>query len=435
MPKGALLRLGLFQMGAGTVSVLLLGVLNRVLRVEMGADLLLVGVVLGGGHYLGAVSAIPFGYLSDRHPIAGLHRVPYIFGGVTVAGLALAFSPWVVRQLAEGGGPLWATLGLLFFLLEGVATYVAGTAYLSLITDRTSEAERGRATAFVWTFLMVGILVGVALSAAALGVYSFERLSRLFAASAVGVFVLAAVALWRQEPRRGTHLSPAESVSFGESLRRLIRSRQTRLFFAFLVVGLFSTFMQDVLLEPFGGEVLGLSIRATSMFNAYLMVGTIAAMWWGGVWLIPRRGKAEATALGAWIQVAAFGLLAACAALNLVWLSFAAVSVLGFGMGLFTVGGVALMMDMTQAGQAGLFVGSWTLAQALARGPAAIAGGGLHDLAVALGAAPGGAYAAVFVAEAMGLALAVYLLSQVGVPRFRQEVAGLGAAMAQAMDG
>ncbi len=48
MSRRALFRLGLFQLGAGAVSVLFLGVLNRVLRVEMGLDLLLVGVVLGG---------------------------------------------------------------------------------------------------------------------------------------------------------------------------------------------------------------------------------------------------------------------------------------------------------------------------------------------------------------------------------------------------
>ena len=49
MSRRALLRLGLFQLGAGAASVLFLGVLNRVLYVEMGLDLLLVGVVLGVG--------------------------------------------------------------------------------------------------------------------------------------------------------------------------------------------------------------------------------------------------------------------------------------------------------------------------------------------------------------------------------------------------
>jgi len=59
MSRGALLRLGLFQLAAGGISVLFLGVLNRVLRVELGLDLFTVSLLVGGGHYLGALVAIP----------------------------------------------------------------------------------------------------------------------------------------------------------------------------------------------------------------------------------------------------------------------------------------------------------------------------------------------------------------------------------------
>src|SRR3990170_4432437 len=143
MSRRALFRLGLFQLGAGAVSVLFLGVLNRVLRVEMGLDLLLVGVVLGGGHYLGALAAIPFGYYSDRHPIRGLYRTPYVVAGITAVCLALATAPFVVRELAARGGGLWVVAGFVFFIVEGIGTYIAGTAYLALITDLTTESERG----------------------------------------------------------------------------------------------------------------------------------------------------------------------------------------------------------------------------------------------------------------------------------------------------
>ena len=432
MTRPWLIRLGLFQLGAGAISVLLLGVLNRVLRVEMGADLFLIGVVLGGGHYLGALAAIPLGYYSDHHPIHGLHRIPYVLIGITVVCLTLAAAPWVAVQLAVNGGWLWAVATFLFFLLEGIGTYVAGTAYLSLIADRTPEAERGRAVATVWTLLMVGILVGVFYSVLALKEYSFTALGVSFAAAACAVFALALIALWRQEKKETA--PPQPSGSLRAAVQMLFASRQTRYFFAFLVVGLFSTFMQDVILEPFGGEVLGLSVRATSLFNAYLMAGVISAMWLGGVRLIPRYGKATVTAAGALAQVSAFALLALSSLAHSAWLASAAIVALGFGMGLFTVGGVSLMMDMTQSSRTGLFVGAWTLAQALARGPAAIAAGGLHDLARVAGGTPATAYAAVFVVEAAGLVLAVWLLTKVGVPRFRQEISQLGTVLAQAMD-
>ncbi|HHH83603.1 MAG TPA: hypothetical protein ENL35_11540, partial [Chloroflexi bacterium] len=74
MKRRRFLRLGLFQMAAGGLSVLFLGVLNRVMRVELGMDLLTVSLLVGGGHYLGAVIAIPFGYYSDRHPLGGYRR-------------------------------------------------------------------------------------------------------------------------------------------------------------------------------------------------------------------------------------------------------------------------------------------------------------------------------------------------------------------------
>ena len=128
MSRRSLFRLGLYQLGAGIVSVLLLGVLNRVLRVEMGLDLLVVGIVVGGGHYLGALAAMPFGYFSDRHPFWGLHRTPFIIGGIGLVCLALAAAPFVVRELAMRGGGIWVAGAFVFFLLEGIATYIAGTA-------------------------------------------------------------------------------------------------------------------------------------------------------------------------------------------------------------------------------------------------------------------------------------------------------------------
>ena len=86
-------------------------------------------------------------------------------------------------------------------------------------------------------------------------------------------------------------------------------------------------------------------------------------------------------------------------------------------------------MDITQGG---LFVGAWTLAQALTKGPQRrFANRGLPNAAQALGAKPVGAYAAMFLVEAVGLALAAWL---VGVPRFCQEVAQFSTVVTQTVD-
>lgn len=416
------------------MSVLLLGVLNRILRVEMGLDLLLVGVVLGGAHYLGALVAIPFGYYSDRHPLRGFYRTPYILAGIMVVCLALAAAPYLARGLAAHSSLPWAAGTFLFFLAEGICTYVAGTAYLALITDLTDEGERGRAVALIWTLLMVGILVGVLYTVLTLSQYSFEALALSFLLAGGGVLGLSLLALWRQEQRVKAQDPLKEASSLSASMKALFKSRQTRFFFAFLVVGLFATFLQDIVLEPFGGEVLQLSVRETSLFNAYLLVGLIGAMWLGGARLMPRFGKAWVTLAGAWVQIVGYGLLAATAWMEQAMLAPPAVLVLGVGMGWFTVGGVSLMMDMTQTGQTGLFIGAWTLASALARGPASVIASAIFTIVQRLGADSATAYATVFIFATICLVLAIRLLREVGVQRFQREMGRLGEVLTQVVD-
>jgi BCD family chlorophyll transporter-like MFS transporter len=396
------------------------------MRVDLGLDLFTVSVLIGGGHYLGALIAIPFGHFSDTHPIAGYRRTVYVLLGALGTALVLVVSPRVALWLA--GAPTLPNilLGFAFFLLKGVATYVAGTAYLALITDRTTPDERGQATGLVWTLLMVGIIgtgVGVGI---AMREYAYDSLVALFWVGAGVSIALSLVALWRQEPRRRATVS-RHKVSLAEALRTVVRNRDSRAFAVFLIVGHFSFFMYDVILEPFGGEVFGLSLAETTRFNAYLGLGLVGAMLFGGMWLIPRWGKRRVTALGCWIMVGAFAGLSACGLLGVSRTLPLVIALLGLGAGGYTVGGVALMMDMTISQHTGLLVGAWTLVQALARGPSSVVGGGLVSILVSWGATPGQAYGAVFASEAVGLLLAIVLLRRVVVERFHQSVESFGA--------
>jgi BCD family chlorophyll transporter-like MFS transporter len=154
----------------------------------------------------------------------------------------------------------------------------------------------------------------------------------------------------------------------------------------------------------------------------------------GGLRLIPRYGKPRITAVGVGLQVAAFALLAwASAAEQAAWVAPGILG-LGLGAGLFTVGGVALMMDMTAAEHTGLFVGAWTLIQATAKGPASIAGGALVQTIMNAGATAGQAYGAAFALEGLGLLASLYCLARVGVRSFQREVADFGALVAEAGD-
>jgi BCD family chlorophyll transporter-like MFS transporter len=204
-------------------------------------------------------------------------------------------------------------------------------------------------------------------------------------------------------------------------------NRQARWFGAFLFTSMFSYFMQDVLLEPFGGEVFQLSASETTRFNAYMGVGVVSGMLLGGMRLIPKRGKRPVTAFGIILMILSFSALAAAALFGSARSLPLIILILGLGAGFFTVGGVALMMDMTSREYTGLFVGAWTLLQALAKGPTAIAGGAIQSALVALGGSPAQAYAGVFILEAVGLVLGLVFLGQVAVESFRGDVESFGS--------
>lgn len=418
-----ILRLALYQFWLGAVSVLMLGTLNRILRVEMGLDLVQVGLLLGGAHYLAALVSIPIGHRSDLRAYWGYHRLPYIVVGTALAVLTVMVAPWIALFVAQDPTPVRLALAFVFFFLEGLGVNGGATVYLALVTDRTREAERGRVVSVIWTMMMVGILVGALGGAAYLKNYSFDRLVTLFGFAACGVAALTAIALWRLDRRRVDE--PSALPSLGTSLLILRRSRQTRLFFGFLLLGLFFHFLQDVILEPFGGEVLGLSVRQTTLFNAYNMVGVIAGLLGGGALVIPRVGKKGMTAVGNLIGVVAFGFLAVLAMRRdpgpVAW----AILLMGLGTGAFTVGGVSLMMDLTVDHQAGLFIGTWTLAQALAKFGSSVMSGVIHDLVVYTGGASHVAYAIIFGVEAVGMLLVTWLLLRVNVASFRREVSDL----------
>ena len=433
MSRVQLLRLGLFQMSAGGLSVLFLGVLNRVMRVEMGIDLFIVGLIVGGGHYLGALTAIPFGHYSDTHRVAGYHRTIYILLGVLIGGLVLLSSPWVANWLSQSSTSLNMLLAFAIFLLEGTSTFIAGTAYLALIADRTTRSERGRATAAVWTLMMVGIILTGVFAGIFMPKYQFDRLVTLFAIGFIVSTSLAIFALWGQERRLSGRL-PGPRSSLREALLMVVHSRQSRRFAAFLIVGMFSYFMQDVILEPFGGEVFGLEPAITTRFNAYMGIGVIFGMILGGIRLIPSRGKRWVTSAGCWIMIVAFTWLASRGFLHMSRGMPLNILLLGLGAGLFTVGGVALMMDMTSSKHTGLFVGAWTLVQALAKGPASVVSGGLQSVILSSGALPGQAYGVVFLLEAVGLLLAIIILRRVRVKSFQSEVGWFGEAAAAGID-
>jgi len=106
--------------------------------------------------------------------------------------------------------------------------------------------------------------------------------------------------------------------------------------------------------------------------------------------------------------------------------------IFGVGFGVFTVGGVSLLMAMSRERQAGTYLALWSAIQLVSRGAGIAAGGALRDLALALTGSFTGTYAIVFWVEALGVLGCIALLRRVDVAGFAAGRQAVDAAEALA---
>ncbi len=78
------------------------------------------------------------------------------------------------------------------------------------------------------------------------------------------------------------------------------------------------------------------------------------------------------------------------------------------------------MLDLTAAETAGTFIGAWGLAQAMSRGLATVLGGGILNISKMIFDSPAIAYSMVFLAQGLGMVLAIYCLRQINIQEFKE---------------
>ena len=440
------LRLGLFQACLGCLAVVFTGMFNRIMISELAFPGLLVGGALAFEQFV-APARVLFGQMSDRHPLAGRRRVPYVLLGaalfclLAVVAVPLIFHVGAILPTGEQPRVAIAIAALCgLFALYGLSISLASTPYLALVIDRTSEAERPRAVGLIWCMLTVGIVVGAI--AISISLRSLDGVSdpavlqpvlmRFMATLAVIVFTLTVVATWGmerpREPRasmEGQASSRDDSVTLRQSWALITSSRQVLIFFGFLILFTLGLFLQDPILESYGAQVFGMPIAATAQLNAFWGIGTLVGLLVAGLWIVPRLGKLPTARLGCQLIAGSLlllllsGLSRSVPLLQLVMLLF------GLSAGVGTNSALCLMLDLTLPEAAGTFVGVWGLAQALSRALGKVLGGGLFDLGQALplpfGPGPYPAFALVLLVELFITLGALVLLERVNVHRFRQD--------------
>ena len=388
LPMGQLVRLSLFQVSVGMAMVLLLGTLNRVMIVELSVPATIVALMIALPVLVAPFRAL-LGFRSDTHRSAiGWKRIPYLWFGSLwqMGGLAIMPFALIVLSGDQTVGPDWAgeVLAGLAFLMTGLGMHMTQTAGLALASDRATDETRPRVVALLYVMLLVGMGLSSVIAGWLLQDFSPLRLVRVVQGCAVVTMVLNLVALWKQEKVRP--MSRAERAAarprFADAWADLMRGGQAGRLLCVVAIGTFGFGMQDVLLEPYGGEILGLSVSATTLLTALSATGALLAFLISARWLGAGRDPMRLAARGLLLGIAAFSAVVFAGPLASAPLFFAGAFGIGFGGGLFAVSTLTAAMTLPADGTAGrgLALGAWGAAQATATGLAIAAGGALRDL-------------------------------------------------------
>jgi MFS transporter, BCD family, chlorophyll transporter len=420
VPLSRLLRLSLFQVTVGMALVLLVGTLNRVMIVELQVPAALVGIMLALPLLFAPFRAL-IGFRSDHHRSAlGWRRVPYIWKGTLLQFGGFAIMPFALLVLSGFGeaidAPVWigrAAAGLAF-LLVGAGLHMVQTVGLALATDLVREEDHPNVVGLMYVMLLVGMIGSAWVFGWLLQDYSPLRLIQVIQGAAVVTIVLNAVALWKQEPRnRERANAPQPRGNFKASLRRLTAAPGMTLLLAIIALGTAGFGMADVLLEPFGGQALAMSVADTTRLTVVLAAGSLVGFAFASWWLGRMAGSAaRMAAAGAAIGMPAFGLILYAAGAGSVPLFIAAVAAAGLGAGLFGHGTLTATLQTAPRSERGLALGTWGAVQTTAAGLAVAGAGITRDVILARGDGtvdPAAPYLPVFGFEILLLASALAL--------------------------
>jgi BCD family chlorophyll transporter-like MFS transporter len=383
LPLGRLLRLSMFQISAGMSIVLLTGTLNRVMIIELGVSAWLVALMASLPLIFAPFRAL-IGFRSDHHrSFLGWKRVPYIWFGTLIQFGGLAIMPFALLVLSgDTHGPIWiGTAGAaLAFLLTGAGLHTAQTAGLALAGDIAPEHSRPRVVALLYVMLLLGMVISALLFGWALSDFDQLKLIRVIQGAALATMVLNGIALWKQEPRDPSATSKtAPRPPFAEAWGELMAHRGARRFLVTVGLGTVGFSMQDILLEPYGAEVLGLSVSATTLLTALLAGGALAAFALAARLLSRGADDHRLAAMGLLIGIAAFSIVILAAPLESGALFRVGTTLIGFGAGLFAVSTLTAAMGMARESGSGLALGAWGAVQATAAGCGIGLGGIIRD--------------------------------------------------------
>ena len=339
LPLGRLLRLSLFQVSVGMALVLLVGTLNRVMIVELGVPAALVSIMVALPLLFAPFRAI-IGFRSDTHRSAlGWRRVPFIWMGTLIQFGGLAIMPFALLVLSGGGAasqsPVWiGWLGAgIAFLLVGAGLHTTQTVGLALATDLAPVESQPNVVGLMYVMLLLGMIVSALVFGMLLADFSPARLVQVLQGAAVVTLVLNVIALWKQEGRHRSTQPVRQDPTFKESWAAFTSGSDAIRRLIAVGLGTMAFSMEDVLLEPYGGEILHMSVGATTALTATLAFGGLSGFALASHVLNRGMDPFRMASIGAQVGVPAFVAVICSSSLGSPMLFSLGVFLIGFGGG------------------------------------------------------------------------------------------------------
>jgi BCD family chlorophyll transporter-like MFS transporter len=428
-----IVRLGLVQAALGSIVVLVTSTLNRVMVVEYSLPAILPGALVAL-HYCIQLIRPRFGHGSDR----GGRCTPWILGGMGALSIGGVLCAVAAVGISRDRIPALA-LAVAAYALVGMGVSAAGTSLLVLLAKRVGERRRAAAATVMWVLMIAGFALTSGIAGHFLDPFSPRRLIFVVGVAAALAFAIAAGAVWGMERGVG---QPVAAIgrprisSFRSGLRQVWSEPQARHFTLFVFISMLAYSAQELLLEPFAGKVfgytLGESSRLSGLWHAAVLFGLVSV---GVACSGPRRlGSLRSWMIGGCIG-SAFALLglAWAALMGPHWPLRLSVGALGLANGVFAVAAIGSMMELAHRGDAssaGLRMGLWGAAQAIAFALGGVIGTFIVDMIRYIFGSPVAAFAIVFAIEALLFLGAANFAAQIDPARKREPGPNSGALAA-----
>ena len=223
------IQLGLIHAAVAMTLVPINSTLNRVMIKELAISAALVAI-LASLPFLFSPIQVAIGTFSDRYPILGWRRTPYILFGFLLCVSGMVALPQIAFTLANNWWPGLA-LSILAFGAWGMGYNFATVSYFSLATELSGKENRAKTIATMFFMMILSIIVTAISLSRLLDPYSPEMLIQAFwivGGISLGLGLLGMIGL------EGRFNVPdhqkAEDYTWGQIVEALTQNRQAILF-------------------------------------------------------------------------------------------------------------------------------------------------------------------------------------------------------------